>query len=608
MRSEADQVAALDAASKAWPAARLSAVVLNAGVIETGDLVADSGWATPIDINLTGVLTGVRAAARAHAAGRNDRPLTVVAVASAGGVFPMPSAPVYAASKGGLVHAVRSLGRPLLAARGVALAAVCPEPVDTQMVRVSFTKNTTDASRAARDALLAAYPRLLAPADVAAAIMALVGAPPAAVAGAAMVVRVDGRWQWAASPRTASLRDTRGDLGAPPLASPSAGASVAPALRAARAAWARAVDPATSRAVLVTRLSPDFRAATRVATVAVPASPPPGHLLVRRAVAGCNASDINFSAGRYSKAGGGATTTLPFPCGFEAVGIVAAVGAGVTDWAPGDVVAELANGCFAECGVVKASRALRVTSPSPASVALLTSGLTAALSLKHALRPTPGDVVLVTAAAGGTGQFVVQLAAAAGARVIALVGSPAKATAARALGAAATIDYTAEPSLTAALKRVAPQGLDAVWETVGGSSLVACVKALKPGGRLAIIGMITEYKGAWGDGSAAAAAGPPPVALPEALLWKGATATGFFLLRHAPEFVPALAKLDAAVTAGNLRVAVDGRSFVGVEAVCDAVEHLHSGQSRGKVVVRLAAEARPGRVVVCPSCEKKKTF
>ena len=106
--------------------------------------------------------------------------------------------------------------------------------------------------------------------------------------------------------------------------------------------------------------------------------------------------------------------------------------------------------------------------------------------------------------------------------------------------------------------------------------------------------MITEYKGAWGDAVASAAAGPPPVALPEALLWKGATATGFFLLRHASEFAPALAKLDAAVTAGNLRVAVDGRGFVGVEAVADAVEHLHSGKSRGKVVVRLAADAPPG--------------
>ena len=478
VRSESDQIAAFEAASKAWPAARLSAVVLNAGVIETGDLVGDAGWAAPIDINLTGVLTGVRAAARAHAAGGgggNDRPLTVVAVASAGGVFLMPSAPVYAASKGGLVHAVRSLGRPLLAARGVALAAVCPEPVDTQMVRVGFTKNTTDASRAARDALLAAYSRLLAPADVAAATMALLGAPPASIAGAALVVRVDGRWQWATPPRTASLRDARGNLGAPPLAPSPSATTVPAALRAARAAWARSVDPAASRAVLVTRLSPDFRAATRVATVPVPAAPPPGHLLVRRAVAGCNASDINFSAGRYARAGGGGVT-LPFPCGFESVGIVAAVGAGVTDWAPGEVVAELAYGCFAECGVVTASRALRVTSPSPASVALLTSGLTAALSLKHALKPTPGDVVLVTAAAGGTGQFVVQLAAAAGARVIALVDSPTKAAAARSLGAADTIEYTAEPSLTADLKRVAPQGLDAVWETVGGSTLAACVK------------------------------------------------------------------------------------------------------------------------------------
>ena len=135
-----------------------------------------------------------------------------------------------------------------------------------------------------------------------------------------------------------------------------------------------------------------------------------------------------------------------------------------------------------------------------------------------------------------------------------------------------------------------------MWETVGGATFDACVKALKPGGRIAVIGMIDAYAGAaWGQkekggGSHAQAA----VDLPSSLLWKGATAAGFFLLRHAREFGPALAKLDAAARAGTLTVAIDETRFVGVDSVADAVERLHSGRSRGKVVVRVSDSVPPG--------------
>jgi hypothetical protein len=468
------------------------------------------------------------------------------------------------------------------------------------MVRSAFPKSATHAARAARSALMAAYPRLLSPDAVAAAALALLAAPAPTVAGRALVVRVDGRLQWALPARASTLKDARADLGVVAPATDGGGDdAVPPALRAARAAWARAGDPTASRAVVVERLSPDFRAATRVAPRPLPATPPPGHLLVRRAWAGVNASDINFSAGRYARAG--APAAPPFAAGFESVGVVAAVGAGVAGWAPGDAVAELGYGCFSDYGLLPAARALRVRDPTPVAVALLTSGLTAALSLRHALKPAPGDTVLITAAAGGTGQFAVQLAAAAGATVVALVGDDATAAAARALGAAATVNYRAEPSLAAAFKRVAPRGFDGVWETVGGSTFDACVKALKPGGRVVIVGMIASYAGAWGDPGAPPPPPPPPARppaaamLPEALLWKGATATGFFLLRHAKEFGPALAKLDAASRSGTLRVACDdGGPYVGLASVADAVERLHSGRSKGKVVVQVGASVPPG--------------
>jgi len=74
------------------------------------------------------------------------------------------------------------------------------------------------------------------------------------------------------------------------------------------------------------RLSNDFREATRVVSQALPSSIPAGHVLLRLAFAGINASDVNFSAGRYHATTEQAQASLPFDAGFEAVGAVAAVG------------------------------------------------------------------------------------------------------------------------------------------------------------------------------------------------------------------------------------------------------------------------------------------
>lgn len=569
----------------AFPGARLAAVFLNAGVYETGDVVAGdaSTWRKPLDVNLTGVIAGVRHAARA-AAPPPSPPLAVVAVASAGGLYPMPAAPVYAASKGGVVHYVRSAARGLAAARNVRLTALCPEPVDTAMVS-SASLASNPATAAAGRALLAAYPRLLGAGEVAAAAVAL--AADASCVGTALMVASSGALYEARRGKGA-LVDVSERFGVAKTGGAAGAPAPSPALRAARAAWAAAGDPAATRAAMVVRLTPDFGRAVDIAPSPAPSTPPPGHLLVRRAYAGVNASDVNFAAGRYARAG--APGVPPFAAGFEAVGAVAAVGAGVAGWSPGDAVAELSYGCFAEYGVVRASRALRIRAPSRETVALLTSGLTAALSLKLALKPRPGDTVLITAAAGGTGQFAVQLAAAAGARVVAVVGSPAKAALARSLGAAAAIDYKAT-DLATELKKVAPGGVDAAWESVGGSTFDAAVKALKPGGRVVIIGMMSAYADeGWGDVPSSGAR------LPEALLWKGATASGFFLLRHAPAFQATLTDLEARVGAGTLRVALDGVAFRGVAAVPAAVARLQSGASAGKVVVQLSDTVPPGVV------------
>lgn len=177
----------------------------------------------------------------------------------------------------------------------------------------------------------------------------------------------------------------------------------------------------------------------------------PPKVLVARCFAGVNASDVNFSAGRYF--GRKAAAMLPFGAGMEAVGYVAAAGPealakGVRVGMP---VSTLEYGAFSTHGVVDARQLLPCRSVSAESLALLTSGLTASLALERAAglrrvgeRGQPRRRVLVTAAAGGTGQFAVQLARLWGHEVVATCGSPQKASLLRMLGAHRVINYREE--------------------------------------------------------------------------------------------------------------------------------------------------------------------
>jgi len=634
IRDDAAQAAAFASAGAATPGGRgLDVVILNAGIFESGPFFEPGdaqAWQACLDVDLRANLAGIRAAAAVmrkggqggSGGGSRDVGGAIVVIASAGGLYPMPAAPVYSASKAGLVQFVRSAARGLHGATGVRLTALCPEAVETALYRGAVAGGAPAGSNRRLASKERVVIPVLDPADVADAALAL--ASDATAVGTVLMVHAAGALLEWAHPR-GNLVDAGARFGGGRRGGKGGGAAGAPP-SPAWAAWAGGADPAARRAVVVVTLSPDFAAATRLQAAplaglarAAAASTPPsiprppfftgipaGHLLVRRTFAGVNASDVNFSAGRYGRAGGG--TTPPFEAGFEAVGVVAAVGPGVDAWRPGDAVAELGYGCYADCGLVRADRALPLgpLPPGPAAVALLTSGLTAELGLSVSLAGRPlrvGDTVLVTAAAGGTGQFVCQLAAAAGARVLAVVGGPAKAALVTRLGAAVAIDHReaakAPGGLAAAIKAAAPGGVDVAWESVGGATFEAVMKSLKaPGGRVIVIGMMEAYKDpAWG--AATAAAPPPtapPLALPELLLWRGASATGFFLLHHARRFGPALAKLARAVADGRLSVAVDdgGERFIGLASVPAAVARLQSGRSVGKVVVQLCDSLPPG--------------
>ena len=186
---------------------------------------------------------------------------------------------------------------------------------------------------------------------------------------------------------------------------------------------------------------------------------------------------------------------LPFVPGKLPVGIVNAVGAGVTRFKPGDhalLMAESAG--FAEFTVMPENQCIKLPQALPfeeaASMALVYD--TAYFALKDRGRITPGETVLVLGATGGVGLAAIQLAKAFGGRVLAAVASRDKEDIVRSAGADAIIDLSA-PDLHESLRAQVfaltdKKGADIIVDMLGGDIFDAAVRALAWCGRLIVIG------------------------------------------------------------------------------------------------------------------------
>ncbi|MBB5122484.1 NADPH:quinone reductase [Streptomyces eurocidicus] len=212
----------------------------------------------------------------------------------------------------------------------------------------------------------------------------------------------------------------------------------------------------------------------RVEETEVP-RPGPGELLLRTEAVG-----VTLPVVRKVREGG---LALPAGLGGEVAGPVVAVGPDVTGFAVGDLVTGLCFGDgYADRSVVLSAMASPVPDGASATdaVALVRCGLVAR-GAYEAARPAEGESVMVTAAASGAGHLAVQLAKARGAgRVVAAVGSAAKADFVRSLGADEVVTY--EELAGPAPLPFAP--VDIVLDAVGGELLSPAVAALAPGGRL----------------------------------------------------------------------------------------------------------------------------
>lgn len=264
------------------------------------------------------------------------------------------------------------------------------------------------------------------------------------------------------------------------------------------------------------------------------------------------------------------------------VGDIIAIGSQVKRLKIGDAVSVSGFNCFTDYLVVQEKGAIKVPRASPDMIPLMVSGLTASLALEQSVTLKKGDVVLVTAAAGSTGLFAMQLAKMNGCIVIGTCSSDEKCDFLKSVGCDRPINYKKE-DLNKVLRKEYPKGVDIVYESVGGEMFNTCVDNLAVKGRLIVIGFISGYK----DGSGWKEEAKSKAPLPVKLLGKSASVIGFFLNNYTSEWKRHLEKLGSLVQSGKMFVEVDSTKFYGLESVASAIEHLLAGKNIGKVTVSL---------------------
>lgn len=308
--------------------------------------------------------------------------------------------------------------------------------------------------------------------------------------------------------------------------------------------------------------------ALEVRQVPVP-DPGPGMVRIRVAAAGVNYADIMQRVGLYPDG-----PKPPFPAGFEVSGVIDAVGPEVSGWQPGMPVMAFCAGGYAQYTVTPARMCLPVPPGLPVeqAAAIPCQYFTAWHALFTLGRLSPGQRVLIHAAAGGLGSFLVQLARQAGAYAVGVCGSAEKCALAEELGCGATINYSQTPDFeNLARKLTGGAGFDLVIESVGGERVEKSLRCLKPRGMLITLGVAGQV--------------PASVNTVE-LLANNWIVAGFHLTAYMEDAAATMAgysRLCELLSAGNLRIVI-GHRFP-LEEAAKAHAEIEARRTTGKVLL-----------------------
>lgn len=301
-------------------------------------------------------------------------------------------------------------------------------------------------------------------------------------------------------------------------------------------------------------------------------APQAGEIIVKVEAIGVNYADILRRRNQYFQA-----TNLPYVLGSEAVGRIVSVGEGVLEpYVEGVMVLAIlpSGGGYAEYVAAKALYCVPLPpSIEPATAtAIFVQGSTAQLLVSHLATDLNRKTVLINAAAGGVGSLLVQLAKMHGARVIGACGSEAKCAIAASLGADATVNYS-KPNWHEAVKAANNgNGVDVVFEMVGGDVYNESIKSLAQGGQLIIYG---------------AASGVQGQIHPEYFVDENITQSGFnlayFIGHKMPLWQEALGTIIGLIAQHKLRI--ETTCQFALRDAAHAHRQIESRQTSGKVVL-----------------------
>ncbi|HEX2526344.1 MAG TPA: quinone oxidoreductase [Geminicoccus sp.] len=216
-----------------------------------------------------------------------------------------------------------------------------------------------------------------------------------------------------------------------------------------------------------------------------PGKPAAGEVLIRQAAIGLNFIDCYFRSGLYP-------TALPYTPGFEASGVIEAVGEGVADLQVGQRIAYGTGpaGAYTDLRVMPAASLVPVPDsiPDDQACAMMLKGMTAQYLLRRTFRVQAGQTILIHAAAGGVGLLVCQWARHLGATVIGTVSSDEKAALAKAHGCDHPIVYTRDDFVAAVKELTGGKGVDVVYDSVGKDTFMKSLDCLKRLGMMVTFG------------------------------------------------------------------------------------------------------------------------
>jgi len=308
--------------------------------------------------------------------------------------------------------------------------------------------------------------------------------------------------------------------------------------------------------------------------------PKPGEVRIRTLVTSAAFTDVMIRKGMYPDV----KEKPPLVLGYDLVGVVDALGRGVDGVAPGDRVADLTTiGAYSEYVCLPASRLTKVPEgvADEEALAMILSAVTPYQMLHRVARAETGQSLLIHGAGGAVGTAMLQLAREAG---ITAYGTDvaAKHDLIRGLGAT-PIDADA-PDVEAAIGDAVGDGVDFVFDPLGGESFPRSMHALRPGGMLVAFGFQNEVLGRGGS---------IPLDFVKLKLWDwlpNGHATAFYSIgamrrTHPDWFKEDLAALFALLADGRIAPAV--AETVPLSEVRRAHERVEAGEVRGKLVMRV---------------------